>query len=170
MRRLTRALTEVAAAGAAAAIAVAMAAIPATAAPPATLSIDGHLQPVPNLNILHITATGEQSADGTATGSYTAQAEFGNMPLPITVAGPITCLSFDGPTASLIYPITGTDPMLVPGSLSGAAAVQITVTQGHGGGPDHVGLIGPMPTSNFHGCAPGPTPFVFDGTIDIAGG
>lgn len=138
----------------------------APAATPQTLSIDGHLQPVANFNALHIVANGQTSADGTVTGTYDATGDL----LPISVSGPVTCLSVDGNTASLIYPITGVNDMALPQGLNGAAAVQVTVTEGTDDRPSHIGLIGPMPTSSFNGCTPGPTPFVFDGTIDINGG
>lgn len=152
-------------AGAAVAVAIGTSST-AGAAPPQTLSIDGHLQPVADFDALHIVATGEQSADGGVTGTYNATAGM----LPISVSGPVTCLRVEGNTASLIYPITGVNDMDLPQGLNGAAAVQVTVTKGVEGEPSHVGLIGPMPTSSFNGCAPGPTPFVFDGTIDISGG
>ncbi|MFD4181184.1 hypothetical protein [Rhodococcus sp. NPDC058514] len=138
----------------------------ASAANPASLSIDGHLQPIANLDALHIVATGEQDADGKVTGTYNATGDF----LPIAVSGPVTCLSVAGNTASLIYPITGVYGMTLPQGLNGAAAVQVTVTKGTDGQPNHVGVIGPMATDSFKGCAPGPTPFVFDGTIEITGG
>lgn len=142
----------------------------ASAEGPATLSIDGSLQPVPGFSVLHIVADGQKAANGDATGTYDANLELGGRALPIKVAGPITCLSFDGDTASLIYPIDSTEPPVVTGSLSGALAVHITVQRGADGQPSHVGLMGPMPTSSFHGCEPGPTPFVFDGAIEITGG
>ncbi|WP_024792951.1 hypothetical protein [Tomitella biformata] len=142
----------------------------AAAASPDSLSIDGSLQPVPGFSVLHIVADGQKAANGDTTGTYNANVELGGLALPIEVAGPITCLSFDGDTASLIYPIASTVPPVVTGSLSGALAVQITVTRGIDGQPSHVGLMGPMPTSSFEGCEPGPTPFVFDGTIEIGGG
>lgn len=151
---------------AAAAAAAAAIALPTTAAAatPTTLAVDGHLQPMANFNALHIVTTGTDSG-GTVTGTYTAT---GDM-IPVSVSGPVTCLTADGNTTSLVYPITAVNGMPLPQGLNRAAAVQVTVTKGTGGQPDKVGLIGPMATNSFNGCAPGPTPFDFDGTVSING-
>ncbi|MDG3014237.1 hypothetical protein [Speluncibacter jeojiensis] len=154
-------VTTIALAVAAAAIVVPAA---ASASTPTTLSADGHLQPMANFNALHIVADG-QDAGGTVTGTYAAT---GDM-IPISVSGPVTCLDVEGNTASLVYPITAVNGMTLPGGLNGAAAVQVTVTKGANGQPNQVGIMGPMATTSFNGCAPGPTPFTFDGTVSIDG-
>ncbi len=148
---------------AAAASAVALAATlgsGAAHAAPATVSIDGNMQ-VLGLNVLHVDAQG--TGDGPATGTYEAHARLGNMPLPIKVVGPVTCLTVRGDTVSLIYPITNAEPVMV--FQPDAMAIQITVAKGT---PNRIGYGVPMPTSSFKGCEPGPTPLVFDGTIDIS--
>ncbi|MDN5758817.1 MAG: hypothetical protein L0H59_09825 [Tomitella sp.] len=135
--------------------------------PPNTLSIDGSLQLVPGFNVLHIVAQGDTDADGAASGTYDATVQLGDSELPVAVHGPVTCLTTEGDTASLVYPIDSLDPDVLPGSLAGEFAVQVTVTDGENGEPDMVGLAGPAPTDSFDGCAPGPAPFVFDGDVDI---
>ena len=142
--------------------AVAVAAAAPAAAAPASVTIDGNVQ-VLGLSILHVDAEG--AGDGPATGTYLAEGRLGNMPLPVRVVGPVTCLTVVGNTASLIYPITASAPVTVfaPDTM----AIQITVTKGDNGQPNRIGYGLPMPTTSFRGCAPGPTPLLFDGTIDI---
>lgn len=154
---LTRCAVWAAAFGTAAVVATGQAA----AAPP-TVSINGSVQAL-GVNVLHVDAQGQ--GDGQATGTYVATGEFGNMQLPVKVTGPVTCLRVQGDTASLVYPITTVEPVMVfaPDSL----AIQITVTKGHNGAPNMIGYGVPLPTSSFRDCLPGPTPLVFDGTIDI---
>ncbi|MBF6094966.1 hypothetical protein IU421_28230 [Nocardia cyriacigeorgica] len=115
------------------------------------------------LNILHVDAQGQ--GDGPATSTYSATGQLGNMPLPVKVTGPVTCLRVQGNTVSLVYPITTAQPVMVfaPDSM----AIQITVAKGQDGAPNMIGYGVPMPTSSFHDCMPRPTPLVFDGTIDI---
>ncbi|MFF5035594.1 hypothetical protein [Nocardia salmonicida] len=132
------------------------------AADPGSVSIDGNMQ-VLGMNVLHIDAQG--TGDGPATGTYVASGRIGNMPLPVRVTGPVTCLTINGNTVSLIYPITTAEPvmMFAPDSM----AIQITVTKGVNGEPNRIGYGVPMPTTSFRGCQPGPTPLIFDGIIDI---
>ncbi|KAA0022263.1 hypothetical protein FOY51_14880 [Antrihabitans cavernicola] len=139
-------------------------------AAPAGFSVSGNLQPIAGFTALHIVANGQRAADGTTSGAYRANGQLQNLSLPLAVDGPITCLEVTGSTVSFVYPIEQTEPALVPAPLSNAAAIQITVTKGADGQPNHVGLIGPMATGAFNGCAPGPTPFVFDGDVDLQGG
>ncbi|MFC4128133.1 hypothetical protein [Nocardia rhizosphaerae] len=131
-------------------------------AEPARVSINGDMQVV-GMDVLHIEAQG--SGDGPATGTYVAQARVGEMPLPIRVTGPVTCLRVVGDTVSLVYPITTAEPVMVfePDTM----AIQITVTKGRDGAPNMIGYGVPMPTSMLRDCQPGVTPLVFDGTIDI---
>ncbi|WP_280383687.1 hypothetical protein [Nocardia wallacei] len=155
--RFTRCMAATALAGAA----LAASAGQATAAP-AGVSINGNMQAL-GVNILHVDAEGQ--GDGPATGTYMATGRFGNMPLPVEVTGPVTCLRVNGNTASLVYPITTAEPVML--SAPDSMAIQITVTKGEGGRPNMIGYGLPMPTSMFRDCMPGPTPLVFDGTIDI---
>jgi len=137
---------------------------------PADLSIDGDLQPIEGLNVLNIQADGMRDSEGTTTGTYTATVEFGSSTTPLTVRGPITCIDVEGDDAALVYPISDIAGMTLPGSLENAAAVKISVHQGSGDEGDMVGVAGPMPTGAFDGCAPGDTPFGFDGTIEATAG
>lgn len=148
---------------AAAAATAAVAAAGHAAAAPASVVIDGDMQ-VMGMNILHVDATGQ--GDGPATGTYVATAKLGDMPLPVKVTGPVTCLRVQGDTVSLVYPITTTEPVMIfaPDSM----AIQITVTKGRDGAPDMIGYGTPMPTTSFRDCLPGPTPLVFNGTIAIS--
>ncbi|MEV5392664.1 hypothetical protein [Nocardia farcinica] len=132
-------------------------------AEPNSVSINGNMQ-VMGLNVLHVDAQGT-GADP-ATGTYVATGRLGNMPLPVRVTGPVTCLTINGNTVSLVYPITTAEPVMVfaPDSM----AIQITVTKGENGEPNRIGYGIPMPTTSFRGCQPGPTPLIFDGTIDIS--
>ncbi|BDT91858.1 MULTISPECIES: hypothetical protein [Nocardia] len=153
--------TRIAACVALAGAAAVMAAGPAAAAP-ASVSINGNMQ-VMGLSVLHVEA--QAQGDGPATGTYAATGQFGNAPLPLKVTGPVTCLRVVGDTVSLVYPITTSQPVMLfaPDEM----AIQVTVTKGRNGAPNMIGYGAPMPTNTFRDCQPGPTPAVFDGTIDI---
>ncbi|MGK8523843.1 hypothetical protein ACRS6B_20900 [Nocardia asteroides] len=131
-------------------------------ADPARVSINGDMQ-VLGMSVLHVEAQG--AGDGPATGTYVATGRFGDMPLPLRVTGPVTCLTVNGDTVSLVYPITTSEPVMLfaPDSM----AIQVTLTKGRNGEPNRIGYGVPMPTDTFRGCEPGPTPMIFDGTIDI---
>ncbi|MBF6088352.1 hypothetical protein IU438_12635 [Nocardia cyriacigeorgica] len=150
--------------GAAAAIATAavIAGSGQAAAQPTSVTIDGNMQ-VLGMNVLHVDA--QSSPGDPTTGTYVATAKLGNMNLPIRVTGPVTCLTVRDNTVSLVYPITTMEPVMLfpPDSM----AIQITVMKGQAGQPNRIGYGMPMPTSSFRGCEPGPTPLMFDGTIDI---
>ncbi|AZG48676.1 hypothetical protein [Gordonia insulae] len=153
--------------------AAALASTPAAVAAPMgptgvqALRISGDMEIAPGVHVLNIEAIGARGAGGQTMGRYEATVLDGRNPTPIHVRGPITCIYTQGGTASLVYPITGTTPEVLPAAARGAAAVQITVRKGVRGAPDHVGVMGPMATSAFKGCQPAMTPFVFDGEIDI---
>jgi hypothetical protein len=131
-------------------------------AEPATVSINGNMQ-VLGMSVLHVDARGQ--GDGPATGTYVATGRFGEMALPVRFTGPVTCLRVQGDTVSLVYPITTVEPVMVfaPDSM----AIQITVTKGRNGAPNMIGYGVPMRVDMLQECNPGPTPLVFDGTIDI---
>ncbi|GAA14096.1 hypothetical protein QEN40_09085 [Gordonia alkanivorans] len=138
---------------------------PADAAQTKSLMIEGELE-IADLDLLAIKAVGATNAEGKTTGTYEATLLAGDddNPLPFKVKGPITCIHTDGDTASLVYPISATDPNLIPAPLQDALAVQITVRKGD---PSKVGVNGPAPTGSFSGCEPAATPYEFDGDIEI---
>ncbi|MBM7366955.1 hypothetical protein [Gordonia hydrophobica] len=140
------------------------AAVPAHAATPAALTIAGDLEIAPGVHLLNIDAHGVTSRSGTTTGTYTATLMNGMSKVPFQVTGPVTCIDTRGDSAALVYPISKTAPNLVPAGLADAFAVKISVRKGD---TDRVGVMGPAPTSSFHGCAPAATPFRFDGDIMI---
>ncbi|MCZ4650765.1 hypothetical protein O4157_04855 [Gordonia amicalis] len=164
-----RALTATGVAAAAALVATLGVTAPADAAETKSLKASGELEIAPDLEILEITAEGTTDAEGKTTGTYVATLLAGDddNPLPFKVKGPITCIHTEGNTASLVYPITGTEPNLVPAPLKDALAVQITVRKGAGEDDNKVGVNGPAPTASFRGCKPGATPYEFDGDIEI---
>lgn len=161
-----RALTATGMAAAAVIATLGGVAAPADAAETKSLKISGELEIAPDLEILEIKAEGTTDAEGKTTGTYVATLLAGdddNPPLPFKVKGPITCIYTEGNTASLVYPITGTEPNLVPPApLKDVLAVQITVRKGD---ENTVGGVnGPAPTHSFRGCNPGgATPYEFDG-------
>ncbi|MDV6311219.1 hypothetical protein R3Q15_04795 [Gordonia amicalis] len=161
-----RALTATGVAAAAALVATLGVTAPADAAETKSLKASGELEIAPDLEILEIKAEGTTDAEGKTTGTYVATLLAGDddNPLPFKVKGPITCIYTEGNTASLVYPITGTEPNLVPAPLRDALAVQITVRKGD---ENTVGVNGPAPTHSFRGCNPGATPYEFDGDIEI---
>ncbi|MGB6244995.1 hypothetical protein [Gordonia sp. (in: high G+C Gram-positive bacteria)] len=128
------------------------------------LMIDGDLTLAPGVHVLNISAHGHKDKHGKTHGSYVATVMDGKHKTPYQVKGPVTCIYTHGDTAALVYPITGTTPELVPPSARGKLAVKISVRKGK---VDHVGVQGPMPTNDFHGCLPGATPNTFTGKITI---
>lgn len=160
----TRALRLLPAAGLAAAAVLGATAVPAQAATPAELSIAGDLEIAPGVHLLNIDAHGVTDTKGDTTGTYTATLMNGMSKVPFQIKGPVTCIDTREDSAALVYPISNTVPNLVPAGLKDAYAVKISVRKG---GTDHVGVMGPAPTSSFHGCAPAATPFRFTGDIMI---
>lgn len=135
---------------------------------PSSLKIDGMAQ-LGGMGVLHIVASGQRDAAGTTTGDYMASPVVVGMQTPIQVVGPVTCISVYGDTASLVYPISGVQPVGdFPGGLKDAAAIQVTVRKAGPGHPAEVGLSLPVATSSFNGCEPGPTPMTFVGSIDAS--
>lgn len=131
---------------------------------PTKLSIVGDLVAAPGVHVLNIDAQGTRDMQGKTTGTYVATVMNGTSKTPIQVKGPITCIYTHGNTASLIYPISATNPNLVPASARDMYAVKISVRKGK---VDHVGVQGPMPTNSFRNCLPGATPNMFQGKITI---
>ena len=136
----------------------------AHAAPAASLTINGDMQLAPGLRVLNIDAKGDRPTNGETSGTYTATIMNGSSKTPFKVRGPVTCIHTGDGVASLVYPISGTTPDLVPEMLKNQYAIKVTVRTGT---KDRVGVQGPAPTSSFHGCAPGATPYDFDGDITM---
>jgi len=142
----------------------------ASASPPpppaAWLKIDGVAQ-MAGMNFLHIVADGQRNMTGATSGDYMATVLLAGQPTAIQVVGPVTCISVHPDSASLIYPISGVRPLGdFPMGLKDAQAIQVSVRKATPTQPAQVGLNGPMATSSFRGCEPGPTPMTFVGTID----
>ncbi|ALG85278.1 hypothetical protein [Gordonia phthalatica] len=159
-----RALRLLPAAGLAAAAVLGGTAAPAQAATPESLTIVGDLEIAPGIHLLNIDAHGTTDESGHTTGTYTATLMNGMSKVPFQIKGPVTCIDTDKDSAALVYPISNTNPNLVPAALKDAFAVKISVRKGT---TDHVGVMGPAPTQSFHGCTPGATPFAFRGDITI---
>jgi len=138
-----------------------------------SLSVHGDVELAPGLDVFRLDTHSQQQADSTTTGAFTGTGELKtggiNLPIPLSVAGPVTCLSVHGSTAAFLYPVTQAQPPLLANLVVNKTSVLFTVTKGTNGAPDHVGFLGPFPSQFFHGCAPTGTPFVFHGTITITG-
>lgn len=106
---------------------------------------------------------GPMTADGTTTGTCKATVQLGSNSTPFAVTGPVTRIDVGDDSASPVYPISGIMGSSLPGSLENALAVQVSVHTG--ADRDSVGISGPRPTDASDGCAPGPTPFPFKGTV-----
>lgn len=140
---------------------------PASSAP--SLSVNGDVELTPGLEVFHVVTNSQRSKD-TTTGQFTGTGELKagpvNLPIPLSIAGPVTCLTVRGNTAAFVYPITTAQPPLLANLLVDNTSVLFTVTKG-ANGVNHVGFVGPLPSQFFHGCEPTGTPFVFHGTVDI---
>ena len=138
-----------------------------------SLSVHGDVELAPGLDVFHLNSHSQQRVDGTTTGAFTGTGELKtggiNLPIPVSVAGPVTCLSVHGSTAAFLYPVTQAQPPLLANLVVNKTSVLFTVTKGANGAPDRVGFLGPFPSQFFRGCAPIGTPFVFHGTINITG-
>ncbi len=147
----------------------------AAAGPPSTgssgpsLSAHGDVELAPGLEVFHV-VTDSQTSGSTTTGQFTGTGELKagavNLPIPLSIAGPVTCLTVQGNTAAFLYPITMAQPPLLANLLVDSTSVLFTVTKG-ANGVNHVGFVGPLPSGFFHGCEPTGTPFVFHGTVEI---
>jgi len=139
---------------------------PASSAP--SLSVNG-VELTPGLEVFHVVTNSQRSEDKT-TGQFTGAGELKsgavNLPIPLSIAGPVTCLTVQGNTAAFLYPITMAQPPLLANLLVDSTSVLFTVTKGVNGF-NHVGFVGPLPSGFFHGCEPTGTPFVFHGTVEI---
>ncbi|TSD99495.1 hypothetical protein FOS14_11995 [Skermania sp. ID1734] len=135
---------------------------------PQSVNMNGDVQ-LAGGNILHVVAQATKAANGTTTGTFLATGELGSMPLPMTFAGPMTCLSVHGNTAGFIYPVTAVTPTFLAPVLQNTTAVMWTVTQAANGQPAHAGLIGPLPIQAFNGCEPNIAPLPFVGTLSVTG-
>lgn len=172
MRALPRPLT--AALVATLAAAGALLAAPAASAVPtgASLAVSGDVEVLPGVRVFHVETASQQTGAGTAaTGTFAGSGELAagqvSVPLPIALAGPVTCLSVHGDTAAFLYPVASAQPAGLDALVGGRTSVLFTVTRGTGGAPDRVGFVGPLPSGLFHGCEPTATPLVFSGTVTI---
>ncbi len=142
-----------------------------TASPGTTIRVDGHLQLAPGLDIFHVQATAAQPAGAAVTGNFTGTGEVRSgpvdIPIPLSLAGPVTCLNVQGATASFLYTVDRAQPKFLGDLVEHRTSVLFTITSGAGGAPSRIGFFGPLPTAFFHGCGPIGTPFVFDGTADF---
>ena len=134
-----------------------------------SLSAQGDVELAPGLEVFHV-VTDSQTSGSTTTGQFTGTGELKagpvNLPIPLSIAGPVTCLTVRGNTAAFLYPIKEAQPPLLANLLVNNTSVLFTVTKGNNG-LNHVGFVGPLPSGFFHGCQPTGTPFVFHGTVDI---
>jgi len=144
---------------------------PSTGSSGPSLSASGDVELAPGLEVFHVDTASHQKADGSVRGQFTGTGELKagpvNLPIPLSIAGPVTCLTVQGNTAAFLYPITKARPPLLSNLLVDNTSVLFTVTKG-ANGVNHVGFVGPLPSQFFHGCEPTGTPFVFHGTVDIA--
>ena len=149
-------------------------ATPTRPAPPASaLQVSGDLELVPGVEIFHVETTARQPAGKPATGTFSGAAELHagpiNVPIPLSLAGPVTCLNVQGSTASFLYEVDKAQPKFLNDLAAGKTSVLFTVVKGSPGVPNRIGFFGPLPTAFFHGCDPISTPFVFNGTVDLSG-
>ncbi len=138
-----------------------------------SLSVSGDVELAPGLEVFHVVTNSQQTAAGSqATGQFTGAGELKagpvNLPIPLSIAGPVTCLTVHGNTAAFLYPIKEAQPPLLSNLLVDNTSVLFTVTKG-ANGVNHVGFVGPLPSGFFHGCQPTGTPFVFHGTVNVTG-
>ncbi len=138
-----------------------------------TLQVDGHLQLIPGLEIFHVQTTAAQLAGEAPSGTFTGAGEVRSgpvdIPIPLSLAGPVTCLNVDGSTASFLYSVDSAQPQFLNDFVAHKTSVLFTVVKGANGEPNRIGFFGPLPTAFFHGCAPIGTPFVFNGTVTVNG-
>jgi len=117
----------------------------ATGTPTAKLTMAGDVELLPGLGFFHVDMHARQPAGGPTTGSFAGAGELRGtgftIPIPLSLAGPVTCLTVHGATAAFRYPVAEAD---------------------------RVGFVGPLPSQFFRGCQPTGTPFVFHGTVRIA--
>lgn len=151
----------------------------AGAATGASLTVSGDVEVLPGVRVFHVETASQQTGAGTqqtgagttATGTFAGTGELVagpvSLPLPLALAGPVTCLSVHGDTAAFLYPVDSARPAGLDTLVAGRTSVLFTVTRGTGGAPDRVGFVGPLPSGLFRGCEPTGTPFVFSGTVAI---
>jgi len=147
-------------------------AAPPTSAP--TLGVDGHVQLFPGLEFFHVQTTATKAADGSTSGSFLGTGEVRSgpvdLPIPLSLTGPVTCLDVQGSSVSFLYTVDSAQPKFLNDVIAHTTSVLFTIVKGANGTPDRVGFFGPLPTAYFHGCGPIGTPLVFNGTVDIGGG
>jgi hypothetical protein len=103
-----------------------------------------------------------RDGDGHADGYFKAR---GTPPSNILVklAGPATCVDFEGNRVGFLYPIEDhSRPFILKGQY-----ILITGEDNGGHGRDKLGFVGPAPREFFHGCRPGLAPLSVDGHIAV---
>lgn len=145
----------------------------ANAEPPTsttTLHVDGHLELAPGLEIFHVQTDATQPVGEPVSGSFAGAGELRSgpidVPIPLALSGPVTCLQVHGSTVSFLYAVDSAQPAILGNVIAHTTSVLFTITKG---APSRVGFVGPLPTGFFHGCGPIGTPFVFNGTVDLSG-
>ncbi|MGZ4542967.1 MAG: hypothetical protein ACXVXI_07560 [Mycobacteriaceae bacterium] len=173
VRALVRVLVVVVALATLSATADAFPASASVAPAPAELSMSGDVELLPGVDFFHVAMHASQHATDPVAGSFAGNGELRgagfDVPIPLSLAGPVTCLTTRGDTAAFLYPVTSATPPLLQELLQNKTSVLFTVTKGAHGAPDRVGFIGPLPPQLFHGCQPTGTPFVFHGAVTIEG-
>ena len=92
-----------------------------------------------------------------------------DFPIPLSLAGPVTCLDVQGSSVSFLYTVDSAQPKFLNDLAAHTTSVLSTIVKGANGTPNRVGFSGPLPTAFFHGCGPIGTPLMFNGTVDIRG-
>lgn len=82
--------------------------LPASSSGP-SLSAQGDVELAPGLEVFHVDTASHQKADGSVRGQFTGAGELKagpvDLPIPLSIAGPVTCLTVHGNTAAFLYPI-----------------------------------------------------------------
>jgi hypothetical protein len=81
----------------------------------------------------------------------------------VMLAGPATCVDFEGNRVGFLYPIEDhSRPFILKGQY-----ILITGEDNGGHGRDKLGFVGPAPRGFFQGCRPGLAPLSVDGHIAV---
>ncbi|MGI8680126.1 MAG: hypothetical protein ACR2LX_15860 [Jatrophihabitans sp.] len=124
------------------------------------------------LNGFQIDFAATKSAAGKVSGQFHGSGRLTALgvaiPLPVTLSGPVTCLTVKGDTAAFRYPVTVEPTALQP--LLQGTSVEITVKQGTVGSPTKIGFFGPVPTALLPSCDGTPPVFTLEGTASVDAG
>jgi hypothetical protein len=85
---------------------------------PAELSMSGDVELLPGVDFFHVAMHASQHATDPVAGSFAGNGELRgagfDVPIPLSLAGPVTCLTTRGDTAAFLYPVTSATPPLLP--------------------------------------------------------